>query len=107
LLEKDKQIPVYANLVSNGQPLTGQIAVKLWNLKLGMGRILSQEAARVYTSEMPDGHKAVPDDSLFASLDRLTMGHKIMYSEKTPYLLLGLDALKLRKSTRSEVVELQ
>ena len=107
LLEKDKQVPVYSNLRSKGQPLAGEVAVKLWNLKLGVGRTLSQEAARVYASEMPDGNKAVPDDTLIAALDRLRVGHKIMYSEKTPYLRLVSVALKLQKPTRTEVVELQ
>ncbi len=107
LLEKDRQVPVYVNLVSNGQPLAGQVAVKLWNLKLGVGKSLSQEAARVFATEMPDGHKVVPDDTLLAALDRLTVRHRIMRSEKTPYLLLGSDALKFQKPTRSEVVDLQ
>src|SRR5205809_905507 len=107
LLEKDKQVPVYSNLRSNGQPLAGEVAVKLWNLKLGVGRTLSKEAARVYASEMPDGNKAVPDDTLIAALDRLKVGHKIMYSEKTPYLQLVSVALKLQKPTRTEVVELE
>ena len=107
LLEKDRQVPVYVNLVSKGQPLAGEIAVKLWNLKLGVGRTLSQEAARVYSSEMPDGHKIVPDDTLFATLDRLKVSHRIRYSEKTPYLQLGSVALKLQKSTRPEAVELE
>jgi hypothetical protein len=107
LLEKDRQVPVYVNLVSNSQPLEGQVAVKLWNLKLGVGKTLSQEAARVFASEMPDGHKVVPDDTLLAALDRITVRHKIMHSEKTPYLLLGSDALKVQKPTRQEVVELQ
>jgi hypothetical protein len=107
LLEKDKQVPVYSNLRYNGQPMTGEVAVKLWNLKLGVGRTLSQEAARVYASEMPDGNKAVPDDTLNGALDRLKVGHKIMYSEKTPYLQLVLVALKLQKPTRTEVVELK
>ena len=107
LLEKDKQVSVYVNLVSNSQPLAGQVAVKLWNLKLGVGKTLSQEAARVFASEMPDGHKVVPDDTLLAALDRLTVRHKIMRSEKTPYLLLGSDALKFQKPTRTEVVDLQ
>jgi hypothetical protein len=107
LLEKDKQVPVYSNLRYNGQPMTGEVAVKLWNLKLGVGRTLSQEAARVYASEMPDGNKAVPDDTLIGALDRLKVGHKIMYSEKTPYLQLVLVALKLQKPTRTEVVELK
>ena len=107
LLEKDKQVPVYSNLRSNGHPLEGEVAVKLWNLKLRVGRTLSQEAARVYASEMPDGNKAVPDDTLIAALDRLKVGHKIMYSEKTPYLQLVSATLKLQKPTRTEVVELQ
>jgi hypothetical protein len=107
LLEKDKQVPVYVNLVSNSKPLAGQVAVKLWNLKLGVGKTLSQEAARVFASEMPDGHKVVPDDTLLAALDRMTVRHKIMRSAKTPYLLLGLDALKFQKPTRPEVVELE
>jgi hypothetical protein len=55
---------------------------------------------------MPDGHKAVPDDTLFAVLDRLTVVHRIMYSQKTPYLLLGSDSLKVKKPTRPEAVEL-
>ena len=107
LLEKDKQVPVYVNLVSNSQPLAGQVAVKLWNLKLGVGKSLSQEAARVFASEMPDGHKVVPDDTVLAALDRLKVRHKIMRSEKTPYLLLGSDTLKFQKPTRPEVVDLQ
>jgi len=107
LLEKDKQVPVYVNLVSNSQPLAGQVAVKLWNLKLGVGKSLSQEAARVFASEMPDGHKVVPDDTVLAALDRLKVPHKIMRSEKTPYLLLGSDTLKFQKPTRPEVVDLQ
>lgn len=106
LLEKDKQVPVYTKLVLDGQPLAGEVAVKLWNLKLAVGRTLSLEAARVYASEMPDGHKDVPDDTLFVALDRLKVGHKVMYSEKTPYLVLGSDGLKLEKSARPEVVEL-
>jgi hypothetical protein len=56
---------------------------------------------------MPDGHKVVPDDTLLAALDRMTVRHKIMRSAKTPYLLLGLDALKFQKPTRPEVVELE
>jgi len=107
LLETDKQVPVYANLASSGQPLATEVAVKLWNLKLGVGRTLSPEAARIYASEMPDGHKSVPDDTLFAVLDRLTVGHRIRYSQKTPYLLVGLDALKIKKPTRPEALELQ
>ena len=107
LLEKDKQVPVYVTLVSNSQPLAGQVAVKLWNLKLGVGKTLSQEAARVFASEMPDGHKVVPDDTVLAALDRLKVRHKIMRSEKTPYLLLGSDTLKFQKPTRPEVVDLQ
>ena len=106
LLEKDKQVPVYANLVSKGQALAGEVGVKLWNLKLGVGRTLSQEAARVYGSEMPDGHKSISDDTLFAALERLKVSHKIGYSGKTAYLQLGSVALKFQKSTRAEVVEL-
>src|SRR2546422_1190042 len=107
LLEKDKQVPVYSNLRSNGHPVAGEVAVKLWKPKLGVGKTLSQEAARVFASEMPDGHKVVPDDTLLAALDRLTVRHKIMRSEKTPYLLLGSDTLKFQKPTRPEVVDLQ
>ncbi len=99
-------MPVYANLVSKGQALAGEVGVKLWNLKLGVGRTLSQEAARVYASEMPDGHKSISDDTLFAALERLKVSHKIGYSEKTPYLQLGSVALKFQKPTRAEVVEL-
>ena len=77
-LETDKQVPVYGNLVADGQPLVGQIAVKLWNLKLAVGGALTREAARVYADEMPDGKKAVPDDTLFAALDRQNLRHRIM-----------------------------
>ena len=41
LLEGDKQVPVYSNLVERGHPLTDRTAVKLWNLKFAVGRALS------------------------------------------------------------------
>ena len=103
----DEFVALNDTLVSKGQPLAGEVGVKLWNLKLGVGKSLSQEAARVFASEMPDGHKVVPDDTVLAALDRLKVPHKIMRSEKTPYLLLGSDTLKFQKPTRPEVVDLQ
>jgi hypothetical protein len=68
----------------NGQPAAGAVAVKLWNLKLAAGRTRSLEAARVYAGEMPDGHKAVPHDTIFAALARLKIGHKVLHSDKPP-----------------------
>jgi hypothetical protein len=107
LLESDKQVPVYATLLADGQPLAGKVAVKLWNLKLAVGRALSPEAARVYADEMPDGKKVVPDQTLFEALDRQKFEHEVRRVEKTPYLVLASQALKLRKTARSEIIQFQ
>jgi len=107
LLESDKQVPVYATLLADGQPLGGKVAVKLWNLKLAVGRALSPEAARVYADEMPDGKKVVPDQTLFDALDRQKFEHEIRRVEKTPYLVLASQALKLRKTARSDTIQFQ
>jgi hypothetical protein len=105
LLESDKQVPVYAQVLANGQPIEDRVGVKLWNLKLAAGQVLSHEAARIYTDEMPDGKKVVPDETLSEALDRQNIPHEIRRSEKTPYLLLSFQALKLRKPTRPESIQ--
>ena len=107
LLEGDKQVPVYSNLVERGHPLTDRTAVKLWNLKFAVGRALSPEAARVYSDEMPDGNRAVPDQTLFDALDRQTLKHEVKRVEKTPYLVFDSKSLKLRKTARTEIIQFQ
>jgi hypothetical protein len=107
LIEADKQVPVYANLVADGQPIQGRVSVKLWNLKFAVGDTLSHEAARVYCDEMPNGNKTVPDQTLFAAFDRQKIPYEVRRSDRTPYLLIPSQALKLRKPTRAETIQLE
>jgi hypothetical protein len=107
LLETDNSVPIYVNVLIDGQPNPGQVAVKLWNLKLATGEALPQEAARVYCDHLPDGKKVVPDDTLFASLNRQDVHYAIMRSDRTHYLVVPSEAVKIRKSPRQESVQLQ
>ena len=107
LLETDNRVPIYMNVQIDGQPNPGQVAVKLWNLKLATGEALPQEAARVYCDHLPDGKKVVPDDTLFASLNRQDVHYAIMRSDRTHYLVVPSEAVKIRKSPRQESVQLQ
>ena len=107
LLETDNRVPIYVNVLIDGQSNPGQVAVKLWNLKLATGESLPQEAARVYCDHLPDGKKVVPDDTLFASLDRQDVHYAIMRSDRTHYLVVPSEAVKIRKSPRQESVQLQ
>jgi hypothetical protein len=81
--------------------------VKLWNLKFAVGDTLSHEAARVYCDEMPNGNKTVPDQTLFAAFDRQKIPYEVRRSDRTPYLLIPSQALKLRKPTRAETIQLE
>ncbi|MFQ5911236.1 MAG: ATP-binding protein, partial [Thermoplasmata archaeon] len=107
ILEENPVVPVYGNLMANEQPLEGQIAVKLWNLKLAIGKALSREAARVYADELPDGKKVLPDGALFEALDRHNVRHEVMREDRTQYLILSSQSLNLRKPTRTETIQLQ
>jgi len=107
LLETDNNVPIYVNVLIDGQPNPGQVAVKLWNLKLATGEALPQEAARVYCDHLPDGKKVVPDDTLFASLNRQDVHYAIMRSDRTHYLVVPSEAVEIRKSPRHESVQLQ
>ena len=107
LVETDNRVPLYGNLLIDGQPNAGQVAVKLWNLKLAAGEALSQEAARVYTDGLPDGKKVLPDDTLFGSLERQSLRYAVMRSDRTHYLVMPSDAFNVRKPRRQESVQLQ
>src|SRR5207249_11368902 len=99
--------PSYVNLLTAVELHPGQVADKPWNPKLATGAALPQEAARVYCDHLPDGKKVVPDDTLFASLDRQDVHYAIMRSDRTHYLVVPSEAVKIRKSLRQESVQLQ
>ena len=56
---------------------------------------------------MPDGNRAVPDQTLFDALDRQTLKHEVKRVEKTPYLVFDSKSLKLRKTARTEIIQFQ
>src|SRR5206468_12578498 len=107
LHETDNRVPIYIDVQMDGQPNPGLVAFKLWNLELATGEALPQEAARVYCDHLPDGKKVVPDETLFASLDRQDVDYAIMRSDRTHYLVVPSEAVKIRKSLRQESVQLQ
>ena len=100
--EGRRAVPVYTNLVSADAPMEDRVAVKLWNLKFAAADALSGEAAKICTSEFPDGKKTLADRTLYVSLRRLKIPYQIQESGGSPYLVLAGSALKLDKAPRPD-----
>jgi len=49
----------------------------------------------------------LPDDTLFAALDRQGVSHVVMRSDRTHYIVLPSETIKVRKPQRQENVQLQ
>lgn len=103
-IEMDRSVPVYTNLAMKDTVLTSQVAVKLWNLKFAAADAISGEAAKLCTNELPDGRKSLVDRTLYDSLDRLKISHKILESDGSAYLVMAAEALKLGKPTRQDQI---
>ena len=104
-LEEEKSVAIYDKLEIDGKPLEGHAAVKLWNLKLAAGDALSHDAARVYSEELPDGKRSLPDETLFGCLNRHKIAYQVMRADGSPYLVFPVSAIEIRKSKRADVLQ--
>lgn len=101
-LGADRSVPVYTNLATAEGSLDQRVAVKLWNLKFAAAEALSDETARICTSELPDGRKVLADRTLYESLNRLKISHRILESDGSAYLVMAAESVKLNKGARQD-----
>ncbi len=101
-LVEDKRLAVHSNISVTGEGPSGQFAVKLWNLKFCVADGLSAEAARLYTDEMADGRKVLPDRVLYDSLKRQGLSYRLLKSDGSPYLVFPTDQISVHKPTRHD-----
>jgi len=106
-LTQDKRVPVFDNLLYADAPLADEVAAKLWNVKFSAAGELSPDAARIYSEEMPDGKRVLPDRLLFESLERLKINHRVLHAGGQPYIVFPIGGLENIKKPKTEVIKFE
>ena len=106
-LTQDKRVPVFQNLLYANTPIPNEVAAKLWNVKFSAAGELSPDAARLYSEEMPDGKRVLPDRLLFESLERLKVQHRVLHAGGQPYIVFPLGGLENIKKPKTDVIKFE
>jgi len=67
-----KQIKVYGNVSISNAKNNDVVAVKLWNLKYDLPKVIGVDLARQFCERLSDKSQVIKDEALFASLKRET-----------------------------------
>jgi len=99
-----KQIKVYGNVSIDGANNSEVVAVKLWNLKYDIPKVIGTDLGRLFCERGPDYNQVIKDEVLFTSLKRqnLLFSEKVYRGQDAKYILLNKAPFRASNKTSDD-----